>query len=779
MMPLAWNWLKRNVNLVLLLAAMTCLALALGRVIRGVTWSLLMPVLLAAAACGWGAGASRLRPRQAWVGLTALGIPGVFIYAAGLAWPLGRSIQALLALVPQVILWMYDKAPVDAGPLLVAWAELTGQVASVLARLWVWCVALAAGRTVLDPAAARLVWTVSLWLVGLWAGWQMRRNRQALQALAPGGMALALVLDYSHSEVGLVVVYLALLLTLMGIGRNEWNHIQWRQRKLDYAESIAIDTLAMVGLVTTLLVLAAAGTPSLSWRELVDRLRGGDRGGQDRVAQSLGLKAPPNAPAGEAFRPAGLPRQYLLGMPPDQLQDVALIISTGELPPIPATVQDVHPNRYYWRAVTYDLYSGVGWSSSLAQEVELPANTLLLEPPRDYRILNQRVERIADQTGSIYWSGLLAQASVDIDIAWRTAPPPGPDPGRSADMLGALTDVEEYTAVSYVPQVSASRLRAAAGDYPSGITGRYLQLPESTPERVLALARELTRAAPTPYDRAVSIESYLRTFPYTLEVEPPPFGRDVADYFLFTTQQGYCDYYATSMVVLARAAGLPARMVVGYASGDYDPQTAEYIVRQEHAHSWAEIYFAGIGWVEFEPTAAQPLILRAQEGSASGPGPGLPTGERAVRLLAARWRDLLSGLGGRVLLAGLGFVLSFSLWQLGESWFLRLLPAQRSVSRMYARMEKASARLLPDLPAGHTPHQLGTALTRKFKDGQNRLLQWLLSKAEPEIEGLVSLYVAQVFSARPPEKPQISRGIKSWLRLRWRLWIANGWLQKR
>ena len=83
----------------------------------------------------------------------------------------------------------------------------------------------------------------------------------------------------------------------------------------------------------------------------------------------------------------------------------------------------------------------------------------------------------------------------------------------------------------------------------------------------------------------------------------------MADYFLFDLKQGYCDYYATSMVVLARAAGLPARLVVGYANGSYDHERAQYIVTENYAHSWVEIYFADIGWVEFEPTSSQPVIL--------------------------------------------------------------------------------------------------------------------------------------------------------------------------
>ncbi len=115
---------------------------------------------------------------------------------------------------------------------------------------------------------------------------------------------------------------------------------------------------------------------------------------------------------------------------------------------------------------------------------------------------------------------------------------------------------------SYLPQINVSQLRATASDYPPEINRRYLRLPASTPERVLALAREITQVAPTPYDRVAAIETYLRTFPYTLEVRPPPSDRDLVDYFLFTAQQGYCDYYCR----LHGCAG--ARCRASSASGD-------------------------------------------------------------------------------------------------------------------------------------------------------------------------------------------------------------------
>ena len=377
----------------------------------------------------------------------------------------------------------------------------------------------------------------------------------------------------------------------------------------------------------------------------------------------------------------------------------------------------------------------------------------------------------------MYWSGVLAQADVEIEIAWRTQPAGEPGTNLTGDMLGALTGPDDFTVVSYLPQLSAERLRNTGNDYPPQIVGRYLRVPETTPGRVLALARDLTRAAPKPYDRALAIESYLRTFPYTLEVDPPPPGRDVVDYFLFTARQGYCDYYATSMAVLARAVGLPARLVIGYASGEYSAPTAEYIVRQKDAHSWVEIYFPEVGWVEFEPTAGLPAIDRAGDEIAPGPSPSLPAGNPALSWLRTRWRTLAASLGGQVLIGATAIVLLFFLRQAGQIWSLRLLPARQAVSRMYHLVEKASTRLLPDLPGGHTPGQLQRALTRQLARADRRWLDRLLSPAEGEMERVVSLHVAQVFSQHPPGPSRVRAGIRAWARLRWRLWLAMWWFR--
>ena len=769
-----WSWLSKNLNLLMLLTASACLGLTIGKGLRNGSWVLLMPVLLAGLLSSWVLSASRITSKGAWMGLIFFGITGILLYVGGLFRPLGRLIISLFSLIPQVVLHLSDRALINFSPLLVTWTDLINHITSIFSRLWAWLVALFTGRSLIDPLAAGMVWNLILWFIGAWAAWHLRRNHQALRALAPGGIVLATVLDYSRAEVELLIVYLACLLALVGLTEDEWRHKGWKMRKIDFSESIHIDTLVIVGMVTIVLVLSAAGAPSFSWRELVERLRQGDRSGEDRVAQSLGLEPPKNIADSAPYRSNGLPRGHLLDTPPELFQDIVMTISTGELPPIPQAVTEVQPNRYYWRAITYDVYSGVGWSSSPAQDERLPANTPLFQSPENYRLVVQHIKTNPGQRNSAYWTGVLAQVDADIDIAWRSKPPSDPTPTQGGDMLGALVDGSEYTVLSYVPQNSVSELRASGGDYPAEISNRYLGLPKTTPERVLALARKLTQASPTIFDRALAIETYLRSFPYTLDVEPPPPDRDVVDYFLFTAQRGYCDYYATSMVVLARGAGLPARIVIGYSSGDYNTSTAEYVIRQEDAHSWVEIYFSGIGWVEFEPTASQPEIDRG-EMTISGASRGLPGGLSALSWLKLQWNMLISSLRGQLVFTGIGIFLLMLFWQVIEIGLLYLFTPQKAVALIYSRMEKGSMRLLPNLQIGYTPYQFQLALIDRFRIEKRSFLRNALLRVETDIEHITNLFIAQVFSQHPPTKKQVNTGIRSWVRVRWRLWIAAIW----
>jgi protein-glutamine gamma-glutamyltransferase len=136
---------------------------------------------------------------------------------------------------------------------------------------------------------------------------------------------------------------------------------------------------------------------------------------------------------------------------------------------------------------------------------------------------------------------------------------------------------------------------------PNEIQRKYLRLPADTDPRVRALANEITANAATDFDKAAFVEAYLKkNYSYTLELTWQP-GRQPISTFLFSAKTGHCEYFASSMAILLRAAGVPTRLVNGFLMGDYNPVGDDYIVRQSDAHSWVEVYVDG-KWVEFDPT---------------------------------------------------------------------------------------------------------------------------------------------------------------------------------
>ncbi len=133
------------------------------------------------------------------------------------------------------------------------------------------------------------------------------------------------------------------------------------------------------------------------------------------------------------------------------------------------------------------------------------------------------------------------------------------------------------------------------------IYDNYLSLPDTLPERVYALAETLSSEADTDYEKMLAFEAYLRTFRYNTSPEKLPKDRDLVDFFLFHSQEGYCTYFATTLAVLGRCVGIPTRYVQGYCS--YTPELqGEWTIRSNNAHAWTECYIDGLGWIPLDTT---------------------------------------------------------------------------------------------------------------------------------------------------------------------------------
>ena len=165
----------------------------------------------------------------------------------------------------------------------------------------------------------------------------------------------------------------------------------------------------------------------------------------------------------------------------------------------------------------------------------------------------------------------------------------------------------------------------------------YLSLPATFPVEVRNLAHEVTREGESNYQRARMLEAYLNSgyYVYTLTPGTPPSDVDFVYHFLFEGQAGYCTYFATAFVTMARSIGLPARYVEGFMVSGYPDENGVFDVLNRMGHAWAEVYFEGYGWHRFEPTPA-----------AGWPAPLPEPDALDVDFMYDRWATWIDPIGG-------------------------------------------------------------------------------------------------------------------------------------
>lgn len=769
----------------MLLVVLYSLTYGLGEAVREVEAGLLFPVSVFGLFTSWLLARSRLKVFPAALLVTAIGIVTISYKIGAMQNQLWQLLLALNGLAASALHWRYGLPLPDPGPVWQALLSFWQSIAILLGRVYTWLTQLLSGALDFDPVAAAIVWSMIVWFVAGWAGWAVRRKTHPLLAVAPAGALLATSLAYVRGNPTILLPLLAVLLLLTAFVFYHNRQRSWEASGLDFAEDIRVEQYFVVVALSGALVFMAALAPSLSIQrmiELAQHLSQPAVAHQDRIGRSLGLDplSGSREPTGLAgWRAGGLPRSHLLGSGPELSQEVVMVISTGDLPPGPPELVYSRPvPRYYWRFLTYDQYTGAGWSTGQTETVKYRGGEATI-PTREAanfqtqaptRIVRQEV-RLADYSDNshlLYVTGELLSADQRYEAVWRTLP----NQSSNGDLFGATIEAGEYQAESTLPIPTVEQLRSSGSDYPEWVRRRYLLLPDSLPSRVQALAWNLTATEPTPYDRAKAIENYLRTIPYSLEVPLPPNRRDVTDYFLFELRQGYCDYYATAMVVLARAAGLPARLVLGFAGGGYDAFNAEYIVTEADAHSWVEIYFSGIGWIEFEPTASQPEISRPD----ANPEPEKQiTEDRPVPSIGPRlafyrspWVNYSIGLISSLLILTGFFIL-------GDRWLLQRLSPAETVTNLYRRLYRRGKVLAGPVQAGNTPYEFGAICQRRLEGlARGGLFSQVLVSSVPEFHQLIDLYVHTSYSPHSPRKVDQDNAIRLWNRLRWRLWLS--WL---
>lgn len=226
--------------------------------------------------------------------------------------------------------------------------------------------------------------------------------------------------------------------------------------------------------------------------------------------------------------------------------------------------------------------------------------------------------------------------------------------------------------------------------------------------------------------------------------------------------------------MLARAAGLPTRYVAGYATGTYDYTKGHSVVTEANAHSWAEVYFPGYGWVDFEPTAGLPAIERPTEEDVEPfePPPKPPELEgEVVRPWwdVANWPWWLTGMTGLALLMLAGVA-----WVTVDTWWLRRLSPAATVTTLYKRLRGQARHLAVPMRVSDTPSEFIAAFAKWAADLSREEYwdDWLMPAVQ-NARHLTDSYVQAIYASRPLSPHDQWQAMQTWQKLGWQLWLTQ------
>ncbi|MFC3530724.1 DUF3488 and DUF4129 domain-containing transglutaminase family protein [Vogesella facilis] len=267
--------------------------------------------------------------------------------------------------------------------------------------------------------------------------------------------------------------------------------------------------------------------------------------------------------------------------------------------------------QLYWRVMVFDQFDGESWNAGFlpySVPSRLPAERPLL-----------RYDVVAEP-----YRGLLPQLEQASEV--------GDGVRLVSQQRLRRNDVGNNSRLRY-------RLGSLASDYyledmSPRVQQIYLRLPAGNP-RTLSAAQGLAAGFPEPQARLAALQQWLQAQGLRYTLSPPQLQGDVVDGFLFGSRQGFCEHFASAFTVLARAAGIPARVVVGFQGGEFNPGGAFWLVRSSDAHAWSEVWLAG-RWQRVDPTA-----LVAPQRSVAGIEQALPAAAPAMPLLGGRPPDWL------------------------------------------------------------------------------------------------------------------------------------------
>jgi transglutaminase-like putative cysteine protease len=627
--------------------------------------------------------------------------------------PIRDAITRLLDLLPQISSWIFRSTQAPHFELFtLSLNEIWVGFIAVGFRLLGWSFDLLKGQPFYDPVVIAFIWGIAVWGVAGWAVWSIIRYRKPLTGLLPSmvlvGLSLALIW---HSSNNLALMF-GVTSALMVYVQYDFRESQWKAKQLSYTSSIRSKISIAAILLAIGLMVVSMITPTVSiesFAEIIRNISDMNNKAQE-FTSSLGLEAQYDSKDVYILdfrRAGGLPNSHLIGSGSELSEQVIMVLRMESFQSGDQAMDVPSQPPFYLRSLIYDKYTGRGWTSRETQVLDYsPGEQIPTRNIENAYQIRQQIRFIEDLSGILYTVGDLQSVDQEFQVAWRIQ---DPETGIY-DFFGATVEAETYRADSTVPVYSEVELRSAGQNYPDWVLERYMGLPPSVPESVLTLALDLTATELTPFDRAVAIESYLREIPYSLDVELGPDDQDIVEFFLFDSRLGYCDYYATSMVVLSRAAGFPARYVMGYIVENYDQEEDLFIITADQAHAWVEVYFPGYGWIPFEPTGGRSGIDRQQE-----PSPELPAGFtfELSPLVPDETKFSLDDEPWLLFLSAFLLITVLIYWGISKFWMARI-PITTLVPKLYKRMYRYGRWVGVFPKPGDTVYLYSDKLSRLF-----------------------------------------------------------------
>ena len=588
---------------VLLAASQTAFALS----IANANWVDEMPDLTVAAWVGLlaGVGLARLRSSGSWYAYDPARLAALSRVRWSAWWllPAGLAFGAIVS-VAMVMHTMELADPFATGGIDARWSELW-------ARLKDWGGALIFGGVSSDPLPFVLLMVFVTWIVPYLSGWAVFRWRNPWLALVPAGVGILTNISYLPGQPSIAFILFLFAAILLFTRLQLLRTIsRWEGQRAALPQLLSLEVLHAGAWVAVLLILASWVVPtggeldrvSAGWERLTQPVT--DR--VDRFGQVfLGI----DSKRGNLIHhfDNALPLQGRVKLENEPMYAVTL----------PANDTLRVDEFLHLRATAFDEYTRAGWKLSDTEREALAGTTIeaaSFGTPDSRAQLRRPVVTEIEVIRPLSDRRLLTVGdplATDIEAEAVT--------GAAAVDLAALQPDERirsgdtYVTVGTVSAADPEILVGAGTAYPTWVTERYLQLPDSLPDRVRELAVEIAGDTEYPYVAAFQIENYLRTnYGFNLKVDDQPPRRDPVDYFLFESREGYFDHHASAMAVMMRALGYPARVAVGFFVGEhiYDDETGTYVLTEEDSWTWPEVYFPGLGWVEFNPTPFRAKVTR-------------------------------------------------------------------------------------------------------------------------------------------------------------------------